>query len=223
MITIDETFPLYCISRTSGLGIPEKLIGNILSGTGLLYIIMQYFLLTVMVDKFGVYPAMKVGIFGSVPTAILVPLSLLTNKDAMDGTLNLTTLFFLSAVYAAIRAFAAVVFSSITITTNRTVPSHQRGTLNGLSMLGGSLAKGLGPLFGGILFSTCVNNVTPPFGSVLVYGILAILGIWMSIYSCVLGKYDTTGASSPTISNKDDEDLQHHQEDEEEEDSPPSF
>eukprot|EP00536_Pseudo-nitzschia_multiseries_P004215 jgi/Psemu1/187586/e_gw1.69.40.1 len=221
-ITIDEVFPLYCISKTSGLGIPEKIIGNIFSGTGLFYIIMQYFLLTGLVDKFGVYPAMNIGTFFSVPIAILIPLSLVTNVDAAEGTLSMTSLIFLSSVYAFIRAFAAVMDSVITITTNRTVPSHQLGTLNGLSMLGGSVAKALGPLFGGILFSTCVNNVPAPFGSVAVYGILAILGIWMCMYTFVLEKCNGDEESLPA-KHREDEELASQDSHEKEEDWPPSF
>jgi len=197
VITLDEVFPLYCISKTSGLGITERIIGNILSGTGLFYCIMQYFLLTGLVDRFGFYPALKIGTFFSVPLAILIPLSLITNEDATLGMLNFSSLAFLSAVYATIRVFVAVAISSITMTTNRTVPSHQRGTLNGLSMLGGSLAKALGPLFGGILFSTCVNHMTPPFGSVAVYGIMTVLGICLCVYAYFLQEYDDCKELSP--------------------------
>ena len=34
-----------------------------------------------------------------------------------------------------------VTFSTLIMTTNKTVPPHHRATMNGLSMLGGSLAK----------------------------------------------------------------------------------
>ncbi|VEU43360.1 unnamed protein product [Pseudo-nitzschia multistriata] len=176
IITLDEIFPLFCISKTSGLGVTEKIIGNILSGTGLVYVAMQYFLLTGLVNRFGFYTALTVSAALSVPTGIWIPLSLVTNEGAAEGALNGASLAYLSIVYAFIRAFSSVVFSTITMLLNRTVPAHQRGTMNGLSMLGGSLAKACGPLFGGVLFSRSVNSVTPPFGSVLVYGIMSALG-----------------------------------------------
>ena len=53
VITVDETFPLYCISKYSGLGVEEKMIGNLLSGAGLVYILIQYFLLISLVDRYG--------------------------------------------------------------------------------------------------------------------------------------------------------------------------
>ena len=62
--------------------------------------------------------------------------------------------------------------------------------MNGLSMLGGSFTKALGPLFGGILFSTSVNNVTPPFGSVVVYSTIALLGICLTVQAYFLREYD---------------------------------
>jgi len=191
MITLDEIFPLYCISKTSGLGITEKIIGNILSGTGLFYLAVQYFLLMGLVDKYGFYHSLRIGTFLSVPMTLFMPISLITNEGA-DGTLTLTSLIFLSVLYAIIRSFSSVVFSTITMTTNQTVPVHQRGTMNGLSMLGVSLARALGPLFGGILFSTSVRHVTPPFGSVVVYGIMTFLGICLGIQALLLREFDET-------------------------------
>merc|ERR1712157_183732 len=38
VIAMDEVFPLYCISKTLGLGITERVIGKIYSGSGLTYI-----------------------------------------------------------------------------------------------------------------------------------------------------------------------------------------
>lgn len=190
LITLSEVFPLYCMSTISGLGITEKNIGNILSGCGLLYICIQYFLVTKMVERYGLYKSLKIGIFLSIPLSCLFPVSLITNQGAPDGTLALSTLVFLSALYAIIRAFSTVVFSTVTISTNRTVPECQRATLNGLGMLGGSLAKALGPLFGGILFSKCVNHVTPPFGSVVVYSTTAFLGICLGVQTYFLREYD---------------------------------
>jgi MFS family permease len=190
IVTLDEVFPLFCISKTSGLGVSEKIIGNILSGTGLLYICVQYFLLTGLVERYGFYTSLRIATMLSVPLGCFIPVSLITNKGAPDGTLALMSLVFLSVVYAVIRTFSSVVFSTITMTTNRTVPKHQRASMNGLSMLGGSLAKAIGPLFGGMLFSTSVNHVTPPIGSVVVYSIVALLGICLAVQAYFLREYD---------------------------------
>jgi MFS family permease len=211
IITVDEVFPLYCISKTSGLGITEKVIGNIMSGTGLFYVIVQYFILTRLVDQFGMYSALRTGTFLSIPLACLIPVSLITNKYAPEGTLNLMTIIYLSFVYAMIRAFSSVVFSVITMTTNGTVPAHQRGTMNGLSMLGGSLAKSCGPIFGGLLFSQSVSSITPPFGSVFVYCIISALGICLGILALFLKEYDQRHKNAEISKAKKD-----HEEEQEE-------
>ena len=188
-ITVDEIFPLYCISKTSGLGITEKSIGKILSGTGVCYVIIQYFLLTGLVDRFGFYKTLRIGTIFSMPAVCLIPASLITNKNAPEGTLALPTLVYLSVVVAIVRSLASVAFSCITMTANRTVSAHQRSTMNGLSMLGGSFAKAGGPMFGGILFSSSVNHITPPFGSVFVYSFVALLGVCLATQACLLREY----------------------------------
>lgn len=123
IITVDEAFPLYCISKYSGLGVEEKMIGNLLSGAGSVYILIQYFLLTSLVDRYGFYKSMKIGAFFSVPVVCLIPLSLLTNRGAAEGTLTWSTVILISVVYAVARVCASVVFSTLTMTTNRTVLS----------------------------------------------------------------------------------------------------
>jgi len=190
IVAVDEVFPLYCISKTSGLGITEKVIGKILSWSGLFFICIQFFLVTDLVGRFGFYKSLRIGALFSIPLAGYFPVSLITNRGAANGTLTFTTLLFVSALYGCIRSFSSVVFSVITMTLNRTVPENQRASMNGLAMLGGSFTKALGPLFGGILFSTSVNNVTPPFGSVVVYSTISLLGIGLCVQTYFLREYD---------------------------------
>lgn len=220
VICVDETFPLFCMSKGSGLAIEEKSIGNILSGTGVCYVLIQYFLLTQLVDRFGFYTSLKVGALCSVPLICLLPLSLLTNRGAPEGTLTWATLGFLSAVYAVARSFSSVTFSTITMTTNRTVPAHHRATMNGLSMLGGSLAKGIGPAFAGILFSTSVGRVTPPYGSVVVYGVISLLGLGLFWLTVCLPEHNEEEDEKANKSFAKESTLQQQ---EDEEDRPPSF
>lgn len=220
IVSVDEVFPLFCISKSSGLGITEKIIGNILSGSGFFYMCIQYFLITNLVSRFGLYKSLRIGTILSVPLACFIPISLIANTGAPDGTLAMTALVFLSALYAIIRSFSSVVFSTITMTCNRSVPAHQRASMNGLSMLGGSLAKSIGPLFGGILFSTSVNNVTPPFGSVIVYGTITLLGVCLSLRAYYLREYD--GHENKSKESKEDESTSSDPE-EMDEDEPPNF
>eukprot|EP00526_Cylindrotheca_closterium_P005424 CAMPEP_0113611156 /NCGR_PEP_ID=MMETSP0017_2-20120614/5404_1 /TAXON_ID=2856 /ORGANISM="Cylindrotheca closterium" /LENGTH=573 /DNA_ID=CAMNT_0000520081 /DNA_START=398 /DNA_END=2119 /DNA_ORIENTATION=- /assembly_acc=CAM_ASM_000147 len=186
VICVDETFPLYCISKESGLAVQEKNIGNILSGTGLFYVSLQYFLLTGLVDRFGLYSAMRIGAFMSIPLCCLMPVTLITIKGAPEGQVNWPTLAYISVVYAVIRAFSTVTFSTLTMSTNKTVPPHHRATMNGFSMLGGSLAKAAGPTFAGFLFSTSVSTIVPPYGSVVAYSVISMLGVGLFIRTLLL-------------------------------------
>ena len=106
------------------------------------------------------------------------------------------------------RAFSSVVFSVITMTTNGTVPAHHRGTMNGLSMLGGSLAKSCGPIFGGLLFSNSVSRITPPFGSVFVYCVISALGICLGILTLFLKEYDQHHKNEEISKAKKDHDKE---------------
>eukprot|EP00980_Cylindrotheca_fusiformis_P008351 scaffold1754_cov105-Cylindrotheca_fusiformis.AAC.13 len=186
IICIDETFPLFCISKDSGLAVQEKTIGNLMSGTGLFYISFQYFLLTGLVDRFGLYKALRIGAIMSVPLCCLIPTSLWTNLGAPQGQLTVTTLVFLSMIYATIRVFSSVAFSALTMSTNKTVEAHHRATMNGFAMLGGSMAKAAGPAFAGLLFSSSVGHITPPFGSVLAYMVISTMGVCLSFMTFFL-------------------------------------
>ena len=93
------------------------------------------------------------------------------------GTTNLTTStwIYLAVVLALFRVFSLVFFSNISVAINRTVPTKGRATVNGLTVVGGSVAKGLGPIFAGFLVSSSiqwlgVGAALPIFGSVGVLG-----------------------------------------------------
>ena len=185
---------------------------------------MQYLLLTKLVDGFGFYKSLRIGAFCSIPLVCLIPLSLLTNMGAPPGTLTWPTLIFLSVVYAVVRAFASVTFSTLTMTTNRTVIPAHRATMNGLSMLGGSLAKGAGPAFTGILFSTSVDNITPPYGSVVVYSTISLLGLGLFVQSLLLSEHETMldkESAAPLL--EDENSLVDAKEGDTGEERPPSF
>jgi len=77
-------------------------------------------------------------------------------------------------------------------------------------MLGGSLAKVIGPLFGGILFSTNVSSITPPFESVFVYSVIAVLGLFLSVKVHLLPEYDNNNNDYNDANKKDaDADNRH--------------
>lgn len=196
IVSLEESFPLFCLSKASGLAIQEKNIGEIFSGSGFFYITIQYFLLVGFVKKFGFYKTMQIGAAVSVPFCILIPLSLITNRDLPDGTLALSTFLLLSVVYAVVQVFSVLVISTLTMTTNRTVPSHHMGSMQGLSMIGGSIAKAAGPAFSGILFSSSVGYFIPPYGSIVVFGFFSFLGLWLAVKMGRLQEYENSPGTS---------------------------
>jgi MFS family permease len=189
-IAIDEAFPLFCISKKGGLGLAANDIGKLLSATGLIFAVSQYHVYAWIVDKYGLCKSIEIGAVLSAPLAALIPLSLWLNRlgttssSDRQGGLTYLAFIYLSLLLAACRVFGLVFFSSITIATNRTViPSH-RGTMNGLSMLGGSCAKGLGPVFAGLLVSFGISSgiFAPKVGAIFVF---ATIGLCAAVTAAV--------------------------------------
>ena len=105
----------------------------------------------------------------------LIPISLLMNTNAEMGTLSWPSFLYLSMNMAFYRVFSLVFFSSTTVALNRTVPISERASMNGLSVLGASITKGLGPLFAGFLVPTAVA-VLGKYGSLMIFGTIGVLG-----------------------------------------------
>ncbi len=187
-IAIDEAFPLFCISKEGGLGLDEAKIGSLLSATGVLFAVLQYKAYDWVVTTFGLHNSIWMGALLSAPLVVLVPVSMLLNRHPNETTttnpqsLTWSAFLFLAVLLGFIRIFGLVFFSSITIATNRTVAAKHRGTMNGLSMLGGSIAKGLGPIAAG-MFSTAALSKSPKLGSLLVFGTIGVcsgLTVWIA-------------------------------------------
>jgi MFS family permease len=233
-IASDELFPLFCLSKLSGLGLQENQISFVFGGTTIVYGMLQYLLLTGLVQKIGLYPTLRIGTFGSISPAILIPIGSLwlttmnNDKVGNDGSVDIdyedhdgsensnklipSVALYLCILIAVIKSFTSVVFSTLTIATNRTVDTiDQRATLNGIASLGGSFAKACGPVFAGTLFSFLAGNtskdgrggttaaeyfagdpvfrsyvIDPPYGSIVAYGILSILGFLLGVQALVL-------------------------------------
>jgi MFS family permease len=174
-LIVDEGFPLFAISLVAGFGISEGQIGQIMSLCGLIFAISQYVVYAGIYNRFGLYGSIRVGSSLSAPVMFLVPISLLLNKGADTGDLRWSTFCFLALMLAIYRVFALVFFSSISVAVNRSVPSSERATMNGLSMLGGSVAKGLGPIFSGFLVTSSVAWFGK-YGSLLLFTTIGVLG-----------------------------------------------
>lgn len=196
-IQVDEAFPLYCISQSGGLGLSEDNIGKILSGSGIIFAVLQYFVYATIVSRCGIYPSMRISSFLGAPIIALIPVSIVffhrsveTPGEGMGNTLPWCAFIFLSIVMASYRIFTNIFFSSITVATNRTVPATHRASMNGLSMLGGSMAKACGPTFAGFLVAFCLSSGVVPqrVGGALIFLVIALLGIAVAFVSTFLLK-----------------------------------
>lgn len=208
-IASDELFPLFCLSNLSGLGLVEKQIAFLLGASTIAYGLLQYLLLTGLVDRIGLYPTLRLAIVCGVPLGILIPLgSLCLNtedgnsyEDEPRTKLKLWLVIYLCSLIATIKSFASVVFSTLVMAMNRTVDTiDQRATLNGIVSLGGSFAQACGPIFSGVLFSflagSATNNIDsiaptnpiikPPFGSIVAYGIMSVLALLLGVQTLAM-------------------------------------
>lgn len=193
IISVDEAFPLYCISIQAGLGLQEAAIGKILSLSGILFVALQYCCYTGLVHVVGIYGSLLVGTLVTIPTIVLIPASLLFQTSLRE--LNSSLLVFLSINMAVFRIFANIFFSSITIATNRTCSSHERASMNGLSMLGASIGKALGPALAGVF---CALNFGNRTGGLIVFGVLSIMALLVAILVAT--------TLEPMSSNQEEED-----------------
>ena len=208
MVAINEGFPLFCISRAAGLGLWENSIGAILSASGLIFALAQYVVYAWLVQWLGLYGSIRIGAMAMGPMIALIPLSLWLNQSTEMGSdgveqdsLTLSAFLYLSGLLAVYRVFGLALFSSLTVALNRTVlPSH-RATMNGLSAVGGSTAKALGPTFSGALvaFSFSSGVFSPHAGAMFMFLVLAGMGTIVVILSFVLIHDDSEDESNAEL------------------------
>jgi len=206
-LTVDETFPLFCISRVAGFGLAEVQVGKILSLCGLIFAVAQYGVCTFVYNRFGLYGAIRVGSMLTGPVMFLMPLSLILNRGAETGELHTRTFLFLALLSAVFRIFALVFFSSISVAVNRSVPSCERGTMNGLSVLGGSFAKGFGPAFAGFLVTYSVAWFEE-YGSIMMFASIGLLGCCVMVSTFLFIHDDGTddnGSTGNEVNSKEEQ------------------
>eukprot|EP00546_Thalassionema_frauenfeldii_P016684 CAMPEP_0178895346 /NCGR_PEP_ID=MMETSP0786-20121207/537_1 /TAXON_ID=186022 /ORGANISM="Thalassionema frauenfeldii, Strain CCMP 1798" /LENGTH=476 /DNA_ID=CAMNT_0020565569 /DNA_START=20 /DNA_END=1447 /DNA_ORIENTATION=+ len=167
VVAVDEAFPLYCIAA---LSLSEASIGTILSVSGVLFAIAQYCTFATLVSQLGLYRATTVGAFLGVPLMTLIPIAnVLYHADQRIPAYSV-----LAILMGLSKVFSCLCFAGLAIMTNRTVPASLRATTNGLSGVGGSVAKAFGPLFAGCLVSLSFSIWG---GSLLIWSTIGLLGV----------------------------------------------
>ena len=96
MHSVDESIPLFLMSRKGGLGLSAVAIGTVLSLSGGIFVKLQYFVYAYLVDVYGLYGSMKVGTLGMWPLIALIPLVLFLNETGsmVDLTSNVEAAVF---------------------------------------------------------------------------------------------------------------------------------
>ena len=79
------------------------------------------------------------------------------------------------------------------IATNKTVNIERRARMNSFVLLGGSIAKGLGPIFAGFLVTISLSQgslINNEMGPAVIFGTIGIMGLIVSYAALRLKKAD---------------------------------
>lgn len=186
-LAFDESVPLFLIANRGGLGLHEKTIGLILSGSGLFYGVFQYVLYYQIYSTWGLYGTMKIATTIGTPLAILTPLAAMFNRDEPPNEINWYTYLYLVILLGIIRIFAGIMFAAASLGATKAIPQDQLPTMVSLSMLGGSVAQALGPFIAGYLtsFSLSSGVFQPSQGVFLSFGLVTVVGLSTMIFTLV--------------------------------------
>ena len=175
-IAVCETFPLFAMSRSGGMGWTESRIGAAGTLAGFIFCACQYFVFTRIMNNHTIHEGIRISSFwGSMPVC-LFPIALLLQKQPQYG--EQLSFVFLGMLYSVFSVFHSIFCACVTIATNRTVEASHRATMNGVSTVGVSLGRGLAPLFAGVLVGISMSGWLPEmFRSILLYSVLFVAGV----------------------------------------------
>jgi hypothetical protein len=86
-------------------------------------------------------------------------------------------MLYLALLSGITKIFQSAFFSSITVTTNRTVPAELRGRMNAIGSIGAGLSKAFGPPFVGLWMAFCLSIDSPNSGDFQIGSAAAWVGI----------------------------------------------
>lgn len=200
-ICFDEVVPLWSMASHShgGLQLPQVMIGTMLTITGVILTIYTLVIYPVIAQSLGQNLSFKVS---QVSLAILSLVTTFLHSLPSSSTARFPLLV---TFYTLSKASASLGFASIAIVLNHCVTKDKRGSLNGLSMTFGSIAKSFGPLFAAMTFAWSINRIRPfPLDYRLVFLVIS--------FSCVISVLiplpenqtkDSRGTNSLDVSTRD--------------------
>jgi hypothetical protein len=156
-ICFDEVVPLWSMASHShgGLELPQVMIGTMLTITGVVLTVYTLLVYPLIAQALGQNLSFKLS---QLVFAIIVGLTTFIHSLPPSSTARFPLLV---TCYTASKACASLGFASLALVLNHCVAKDKRGSLNGLSMTFGSLAKSFGPLFGAMAFAWSIDRIRP--------------------------------------------------------------
>jgi hypothetical protein len=170
-ICLDEVIPLWSMASHShgGLELPQVMIGTMLTITGVVLTLYTLLVYPLIAQALGRNRSFRVS---QLIFAILAGVTTLIHSLPPSSAARFPLLV---TFYTASKACCSLGFASLALVLNHCVTKDKRGSLNGLSMTFGSIAKSFGPLFGAMAFAWSIARLRPfPLDYHLVF--LAIAG-----------------------------------------------
>ncbi|CAN0113599.1 unnamed protein product [Ectocarpus sp. 12 AP-2014] len=149
-----EAYPLWAIStvENGGLDWTTKQIGQCLSLCGGGMLVYQLFFFPRLIKRVGTKRAQRAVAIVAVSNYLAFPLlSRLHDSGPLLVASSLVLLFLENSA-------SSTMFINIALVTNNAVGPSRRGTLNGLSMMLGSLAKAAGPASTSVVFAWSISR-----------------------------------------------------------------
>ncbi|CAM9131751.1 unnamed protein product, partial [Laminaria digitata] len=171
IIGSQEVYPLWALSTfaNGGLDWTTRQIGQTLAVCGGGMLIFQLFVYPRVVERIGATRSQRWSCCVTIPVYLSYPLlSMLHDSGEMLVAASVVVLFFTSIA-------ANAVLINVSLATNNAVHPSQRGTINGLSMAMGALAKAAGPIVSSTVFAWSINGDHPfPFDCHLIFCIFSL-------------------------------------------------
>lgn len=162
--------PLWALSSLSkgGLAYSSKEVGFVISFTGVPMVLFTVLIFPALSKRLGTIRGFQWGFFLTSAFGIGVMLSPLLCDWVLPTWLPmLPVLLFMTS---CAKMASCMAFTSTFLIINAAVPSNLRGTVNGLAMTFGSIAKALGPSVGSVIFASAIHSSLPlPLSYLLVF------------------------------------------------------
>ena len=186
-----EVYPLWMMSSVTvgGFGMSVTSIGITMCIAAVVLVIYQLVFYSFIVKGMS---AINLAIISSVLTAVyfeqLPWVSELVNH-------NKDVLLYLVIQRSILNMINVTLFTNINVMVNNSCLNADRGTVNGMTISLGSIAKSMGPIFGSNIFAWSINSDNSmPFNYQISFHILALCGGLLALY---LGKRTPLSLNNP--------------------------